>query len=799
MFGTRWQKVFTDLWRNRARTLVVALAIGVGVYAVGGVINTREILIREFERGQERARPAQAIVRTTPFDSDFAERIARMPGVAVAEGRNVVQARTVEADGQGDDVAIVSVPNFAEMNVDAVNPLQGSFPPGDREIVLERLALEELDLQVGESLTLEMGSGATKELTISGAVHDPQQLVPEIVGVTFGYVTPETMGLLGESELFTELRLRVEGDGDDGQHVQAILDGVEEQIEDSGRPVLDSAIPEQFIRSIIDTLVIIISTFGVTILLLSGFLVVNAISALITQQIQQIGVMKLIGARRRQIMSLYLVTVLVYGIIAVSIGLPLSVWSARYFMTWRIEYLLNLVPESYAIPTHLLVGQALIGLLLPVLAGMLPVWRGTKISTFQALNDVGVQNRSPEHGPVEFLLRRVQGLGLARRPLVLAIRNTLRHKGRLAQTLFVLIFGTALFVGVLTVRASVNETIARFLRFYQYDVSVSLEEVARTAHLEQIAYSVEGVVAVEGWSQGSTARVRADDSKSSRMPIQGIPPETNMMSPPVEAGRWLQPGDGNVVVVNSDVMEDEPDLALGDELVLEIEGRESSWQLVGVVPTLARGPAVYVPYDSYAYVTRTPGSATHVQVVAEEHDTATQAAAQAALEEKLFQTFEEAGIAVSGTQTSQHFRSQNELMFNVVVIFLIIMALLLAAVGGLGLTTTMSINVLERIREIGVLRAVGASNMAVRRIVVTEGIVIGLLSWSLGIVLSVPVGALMSEQVGMALMGIPLAYRYSLTAAVLWFFALLTIAVVASLGPARNAVRLTVREVLAYE
>ncbi|MFW6069038.1 MAG: hypothetical protein ACOC9E_05600, partial [Chloroflexota bacterium] len=232
MFGTRWQKVFTDLWRNRARTLVVALAIGVGVYAVGGVINTREILIREFERGQERARPAQAIVRTTPFDSDFAERIARMPGVAVAEGRNVVQARTVEVDGQGDDVAIVSVPNFAEMNVDAVNPLQGSFPPGDREIVLERLALEELDLQVGERLTLEMGSGAIKELTISGAVHDPQQLVPEIVGVTFGYVTPETMGLLGESELFTELRLRVEGDGEDGQHVQAILDGVEEQIED---------------------------------------------------------------------------------------------------------------------------------------------------------------------------------------------------------------------------------------------------------------------------------------------------------------------------------------------------------------------------------------------------------------------------------------------------------------------------------------------------------------------------------------------------------------------------------------
>lgn len=795
MFSIRWQKVFIDLWRNRARTLVVALAIAVGVYSVGGVINTQEILIREFERGQERARPAQAVIRTTPFETDFAERIARIPGVTVAEGRHVVRARTVEVDGQGDDVALVSVPDFEEMDVDAVNPLQGDFPPGERQIVLERLALEELDLQVGDTLRLEMGNGAVKALTISGAVHDPQQMVPEIVGITFGYVTPETMGLLGESERFTELRLRLEGDGDNQAYVQTVVDRVEEQIENSGRPILDSAIPEQFIRSIIDTLLIIISTFGVTILLLSSFLVVNAISALITQQIQQIGVMKLIGARRRQIMSLYLVTVLVYGIIAVSIGLPLSVWSARYFMTWRIEYLLNLVPESYAIPLPLLAGQALIGLLLPVLAGMLPVWRGTKISTFQALNSVGVENRSPDHGPVEFLLRRVQRLGLARRPLVLAIRNTLRHKGRLAQTLFVLIFGTALFVGVLTVRASVNETIERFLRFHQYDVSLGLEQAVRTERLEQIAYSVEGVVAVEGWSQGSAARVRPDDSKGSRLPIEGVPAETSMMSPPLEAGRWLQAGDGNVLVVNSDVMEDEPDLALGDEVVLEIAGRESSWQLVGVVPTLARGPAAYVPYESYAYVTRTPGAATHLKVVTEEHG----AAAQAAMEETLFRSFEEAGFAVSGTQTSQHFRSQNELMFNVVVIFLIIMALLLAAVGGLGLTTTMSINVLERIREIGVLRAVGASNMAVRRIVVTEGVVIGILSWSLGVVLSLPVGALMSEQVGLALMGIPLAYRYSVMAAVLWFFALLTIAVVASLGPARNAVRLTVREVLAYE
>jgi putative ABC transport system permease protein len=111
----------------------------------------------------------------------------------------------------------------------------------------------------------------------------------------------------------------------------------------------------------------------------------------------------------------------------------------------------------------------------------------------------------------------------------------------------------------------------------------------------------------------------------------------------------------------------------------------------------------------------------------------------------------------------------------------------------------MSINILERIREIGVLRAVGASNLSVRQIVLAEGIVIGILSWLIGSAFSVPISAFLSEEVGLALLNVPLIYEYSLPAAVLWFFALMIIAVAASLGPARDAVRLTIREVLAYE
>jgi putative ABC transport system permease protein len=83
--------------------------------------------------------------------------------------------------------------------------------------------------------------------------------------------------------------------------------------------------------------------------------------------------------------------------------------------------------------------------------------------------------------------------------------------------------------------------------------------------------------------------------------------------------------------------------------------------------------------------------------------------------------------------------------------------------------------------------------------VLLEGIAIGVLSWGLGMALSLPISRFMSEQLGLALIKVPLSYEYSIVAAVAWFFALLVVAVVASLGPARNAVRLTIREVLAYE
>ena len=88
------------------------------------------------------------------------------------------------------------------------------------------------------------------------------------------------------------------------------------------------------------------------------------------------------------------------------------------------------------------------------------------------------------------------------------------------------------------------------------------------------------------------------------------------------------------------------------------------------------------------------------------------------------------GLAVASVFTIERLRRITGGFFDVIVYLLLAMGILIASVGALGLMGTMSTNVLERTREIGVMRAIGASDGAVQRIVIVEGVFIGLISWA---------------------------------------------------------------------
>ena len=153
----------------------------------------------------------------------------------------------------------------------------------------------------------------------------------------------------------------------------------------------------------------------------------------------------------------------------------------------------------------------------------------------------------------------------------------------------------------------------------------------------------------------------------------------------------------------------------------------------------------------------------------------------------------------TGEVTTQELKDMILAQFNVLVTFLLIMAALLGIVGALGLAGTMSINVVERTREIGVMRAVGAGNRDILQLVMVEGVMIGCLSWAMGLVLSVPVSKFMSDQVGVLFIQSPLTFRFSVSGALIWLVVILVASMLATWLPARNASRVSVRESLSYE
>jgi putative ABC transport system permease protein len=153
---------------------------------------------------------------------------------------------------------------------------------------------------------------------------------------------------------------------------------------------------------------------------------------------------------------------------------------------------------------------------------------------------------------------------------------------------------------------------------------------------------------------------------------------------------------------------------------------------------------------------------------------------------------------VTFTWTEKDFRRQQDAAFSIITNILQVMTVLMAAVGSLGLSGTLSINVYERRREIGVMRAVGASSLDVALIFIGEGLLLGIASWVVAVPLSYVGGKLFVDALG-AVFGLPFLYRYPMDGAMIWMGVIIVLSVVASWLPARRATQISVRESLAYE
>jgi putative ABC transport system permease protein len=802
MLRPRWYKVIHDLFGNKTRTLLIVLSMAVGLFAIGIILSARSILSEGLARSFAAIHPSSGTVRTIePFDEDFLQSVRSMPEVADADARRNVAARVEVSPGEWKNISLFVIANYNDIRVNKVASENGAWPPPEREILIERDALSVIDAQVGDIIRIKMPNDTQREMRIVGAAYDPAQLPAPFDGTPYGYISFDTLKWLGEPYGFNELYV-IATHAEDKVWAQHVVNLVKDKAEKSGYtiPLSMTAEPGQLpMDSVLQAILLLMGSLGVLSLFLSVFLVVNTVSALLAQQKRQIAVMKAIGGGSLQILGMYLVMVIAYGILALLIAVPLGSVGARA-LSQLLAAMFNFNLLSMEIPPQTILIQIVIGLVLPVLASLYPFLSSLRISAAEAMS-VYIMGKGRFGG--NWIDQLLSGSNLwftqkvAIRPVLLSIRNTFRSKGRLTLTLITLTLASATFISVFNVRASLSSTVDAMMKIYNFDVWLTFDHSYRADKVQHEALNVPGVTNTDVWLQLPARRVRPDGSESGMMYMFAphVGDSSLIHSPAISAGRWLTPADDNAVVVPSGLFQNEPDLALGKEMVLKIYGKERSFKIVGTYLGSTFASIIYANYDYITKVANRVGEADALLVTTQAHDRASVDAESNALEKY----FERIGLRVSSVATLATERAEAEVSFDAIVALLLVMAVLLALVGGLGLMGTMSINVLERTREIGVLRAIGAPNRGVAQVFILEGITIGLLSWFMGSLLAIPVSKALNLAVGGRLMGVPLTYSYSIPGLWLWLVVVLLLSALASFIPARNASRMTVREVLAYE
>ena len=797
----RWSKILKDIWGNKSRSLLVIFSIAVGVAAVGMINNAARIIQRDLYSEYGAGNPALLQIYVSPFDKHLAKAVEDMREVESAQAMRVVGASISGADGQWDDVGLHVVQDYDDIQMDKYIPVSGSAKPAIREILLEGQSADLLGLHVGDVVAVEMPDERRYNLTVAGVVHDVYVMPFALLGEATGYVSMETLDWMGEAPYFNRLDIIVADGKNDKEHIIEVGGLARDRIiEPAGFSVAKIQIPgfgsdpgEHWAQSQIKGFILILQIMSVLAMFLSAGLVINTVSAILSQQIKQIGILRSVGAQRRQLIGMYVFNVLAFGILAVMIAIPVGLLGAWWLVDFAASFL-NFTVNQIDLPLSVLLIQLGLGILMPVGVALVPILSGTRISVYDAIYQYGLGSES-ENGLVERLFGKIRILAPE---VILALRNTFRKKGRLVFTLITLTLAGAMFVAVFSTRESLNVQINQVERYIEFDALLRLPGGRSKNAVEREALRIEGVSVAEGWGSVIGVILRDDDTESAEFEIVGLPFETSTINPLLNEGEWLQ-GEGlNQIVVNEDLLDEEPDIRVGDEIVLEVGDKQRPFEVVGIASKHLSGPRIYMDYDDFERLSGRNNQVDEIRVIADPHMISSPST-QDEIAEQLEERFTNARLDPGSTSTRHAFFGNITDTFDIILIILIVMAVLLAIVGGLGLTGTMGMNVLERTREIGVLRAVGASNFSVRQVVVIEGVVVGLLSWILGGILSGPSSWALAGAVINTTLETGLRLRYSFLGLFIWLVIVLLIGVFSSLAPARSATRLRVRDVLDYE
>jgi len=801
--GVLWDKVWFDLWQRKARTILAVLSITVGVLAIGAIFGLTDQLLSGMNEAHQAVAPSHLNIILRQFiDRDTAESLTDIPGVAGVEPMNVATVRYKTApDAPWQPATAVARSDYANQTYDWLSLKAGAWPD-DGAVGVERITSEYYDIEMGDELIFEM-EGTDRAFPVTGQIRHPFVPPPDFGGNAYFFFNEAAMARFGFPEgSYVQLLVQIAPYSEAYARDRAAA--IKEQLAKQGIGVSMIIHQEPEKHWGYDTVLgitIVLKILAVVSLLTSVIIVINTTMAIITQQTDQIGIIKTLGGTTRDVARLYLTGVLIFGLLALLVALPVGVLAA-WFATKQLLFIFNIDYDSFRFSTQAIVWQALAAILAPLLAALWPVLRGAAISVREALATYGLGGDfgySRFDRAVEHLAER-----LLPSPYTIALGNMFRRKGRLMLTQFVLVLAGAMFLMVLTLSSSVTHTLDLELNRRQYDMRLFFFVHHRSDRIEALLEDYPGVAEAEAWYSATGTVLREgeemEDTGGLGAELFGIPPGSTMYAPLIIDGRWLAPEDtGRVAVISRDTAEFN-DVAVGDTITINLgDLGEADFEIIGtyqaISPDVFSTDPIYAPAPAVVGVTRQANRANQV-VIRTTGDDIDNSALLMQLDEYLNSYNMEVSPFFSRTRDQDREYAYNT--FGIVNQILFSLAIVMGIVGGIGLMGSLSISVVERTREVGVLRSIGGTSPVIMTMFILEGVLQGMMSWVLAVPLSWLLARPLAAILGETIFKTSLDFAYNYTAVAVWLVAVICIAFLASIIPAHAAGRISVRESLAY-
>ncbi len=789
------KKLARDLWLSRGRTATMLLAIAVGLIGFNVTLGAFGVLTREIERNYLASAPASATLELASVSDALLSAARHRPDVIAATRRKTVHARFRTDDREPWRRALLFVvDDFDTMPVAKLFHEQGAWPPPPGTLLLERSGHAVAGVDIGGSLELRLPGQLARRVRVSGVAHEPALAPAQTEEAIYAYVTADTARAFGIAPAFDELRVLL--DRDDRHAIEASVRQLATWIERERLGELrELRVPpprHHPHQTQMTAVLAVVLVFAALVLIMSAFLAASSLSTFMARQSREIGIMKALGARTRRLGAMYTLLVLVLALSASALAWLPGQLGARHFID-AIARLLNFDIASYDDPGWVVLTKFGVGILVPAMALLPAVWRASTMSVRRALGDHGVVQSG-------FGLRALESWAAHSKRLTAlsayALRNIVRQRRQLALSLALLGASGAACVTAISVAKAWDVLSARLIETRHYDVEARFSGPVSLEALTARARRLPGVRDVEAWRSIATvaaapgerpiASTYPDDAHGA-FHLVAPPDAARMLDVEMSAGRWLRPTDTGTVVINQMVPGYDRS-SVGDTLTLSVAGTSRSFSLVGKTVQVGAGAVAYVNSASYEAIVPDAERSGMLWVSGDGSTTA--------LQRELERSLDDAGAPVQSVLPLSVFKNALVAHFELLVKTLLALAVLTAVVGALSLGSAMSNAVVARTRELGVLRALGASRRQLQRMILSEGLLVGGLSLLVASILAGGLSFALGALLGELTFKVALPWTFSVPALAAWTLGLFAVTLLATWWPATRAARLTVREAL---